>query len=48
MTLSFFKGLTWATFSKYTYQALALNELKNRQWDLSSCTQSRPGTSQAF
>lgn len=43
MTLSFYKGLTWATFAKYTFQGLAINELKDRQWDLSSCSQTNPG-----
>ena len=43
MTLSFYKGLTWGTFAKYTFQGLAINELKNRQWDLSSCSQTNPG-----
>lgn len=43
MTLSVYKGLTWAMFSKYTYQGLAANEFKNRAWDLSDCTQSNPG-----
>lgn len=42
MKLSFYKGLTWATFSKYTFQALSINELQDRVWDLSTCTQSKP------
>lgn len=38
MTLSVIKGLSWTSFSKYTFQALAYTELQNRTWDNTTCT----------
>ena len=33
MTLSFARGLSWASFNKYAFQALAVTELgRDRQW----------------
>lgn len=32
LTLSIMRGLTWASFSKYTFDALAFNEFQGRQW----------------
>ena len=32
LTLSIMRGLTWASFSKYTFDALAYNEFFDRTW----------------
>ena len=42
MRLSIMKGLTWVSFSKYTLEALAHNELQNRVWDTASCDEQFP------
>lgn len=44
MPLSFIKGLTWATFSKYTLQGLAHNEFQDRDWSdtTSTCSTQTP------
>ena len=42
MRLSIMKGLTWVSFSKYTLEALAHNELQDRVWDTASCDEPYP------
>lgn len=37
MTLSVVRGLTWVSFSKYTFQALAKTELQGRVWEDTTC-----------
>jgi hypothetical protein len=38
MTLSAARALSWASFNKYTFQALAVTELgANRTWSSSTC-----------
>ena len=32
ITLSVAKGLVWASFSRYTFEAMAVNEFRNRYW----------------
>lgn len=48
MTLSIVRGLTWASFSKYTFQALANTELKNRVWASQTCPVVSQGESHAI
>lgn len=43
LTLSYYKGLTWTAFSKYTFEGLAINEFQDRKWDLTHCEDSKPG-----
>lgn len=42
--LSMMKGLSWAVYSKYTLDALAVNEFQGRQWDTSSCKNTTAST----
>ena len=42
MTLSVIRGLTWASYCKYTFQALAYTELEDRTWDPAPCDLNAP------
>ena len=46
--LSVLKGLSWACFSKYTFQGLAVNELKDRPYDIANCKSTTPCESVAI
>ena len=37
MTLSVARGLSWASFNKYSFQALARTELQDRSWPSTTC-----------
>ena len=37
MVLTVARALTWASFSKYTFEALTINEFKDRTWS-EGCT----------
>ena len=42
LTLSVMRGLSWASFSKYTFDALSSNEFFDRQWTgLATCNENR-------
>ena len=44
MTLSVVRGLTWVSFSKYSFQGLAITELQNRVWEDPTCQPLTTGT----